>query len=112
MNERRRYKRFHLAGSVKIKRSKGSVDALTLNLSLGGIGVYAKKALKTGEEVIVLIKFLRRGVLKSVEAVPGKVRWVMPIGVEFGVGIKFDKKVGKIDTPLLYECIAYARGGR
>ncbi|MBI5970543.1 MAG: PilZ domain-containing protein, partial [Deltaproteobacteria bacterium] len=49
MKERRRYRRFHLAGSVKIRRSKGSVDALTLNLSLGGIGVYAKNKLKTGE---------------------------------------------------------------
>ncbi len=112
MKERRRYRRFHLAGSVKIKLAKGSVDALTLNLSLGGIGVYAKNKLETGTEVIVLIKFLRRGVLKSVEAMPGKVRWVMPIGVEYGVGIKFDRKVNKDATPLLYECIAYARGGR
>ena len=60
----------------------------------------------------MLLKFLKRGVLKSVEAVSGTVRWVMPIGVEYGVGIKFDKKVNKGDTPLLHECIEYAKARR
>jgi len=112
--EKRRLRRRHLIGAVKIKPSgtEGWVEATLMNINRGGIGLYASERIKKGQKVEIKISYLEDGKMKEVEQIPGKVRWTQPIGAQVAMGIMFEANITKRTYPILNKCLAYAAGAK
>ncbi|MFQ5328503.1 MAG: PilZ domain-containing protein [Thermodesulfobacteriota bacterium] len=111
MKKRRKAERPYLLAKVKIKQVDGSpsAEAVAINLSKGGIGVYLKRSIKEGAKVVVKLTFFDGKGFKSTEDTPGTVRWVLEMGGQYAAGIKFDSLIYKKRQPALYACLEYAK---
>ncbi|MFQ5736540.1 MAG: PilZ domain-containing protein [Thermodesulfobacteriota bacterium] len=110
--EKRKLRRRPLLGEVRVRPSGGQewVEALVLNISRGGIGLYASQRIRKGQKVDIRISYLEGSRLKEVEQIPGKVRWVQAIGSHLAIGIMFEEKITRKTFPVLNRCLAYAAG--
>ena len=111
MGEQRSAKRPYILAKVKIRPVRGgtSMEAVALNLSRKGIGVYIKRPLKQGRKVVVKLIFCDENGLKTTEDTPGTVRWVLKFGGQYAAGIQFDSLIYKKHQPVLYACLEYAK---
>ncbi|OGQ01601.1 MAG: hypothetical protein A2W38_05880 [Deltaproteobacteria bacterium RBG_19FT_COMBO_58_16] len=110
--ENRRLRRRHLIGAVKVKLSGAGtwIDATLMNINRGGIGLYSTERIKKGQKVDIRISYLEGTKMRDVEQIPGKVRWVQPIGTHVAMGVMFEASVTKKTFPILNGCLAYAAG--
>lgn len=106
----RKYKRKYLMAEVSVKRRKGgpAMNALALNISPEGIGIYTMKPLKPKESVTVKITVVINGTLIVCEETAGAVRWRQQFAKNYAAGIKFEKKITRSAYPILYKCIVSA----
>ncbi len=112
MEEKRKSRRRHLLAEVRIRLEGGGwIEAVLMNINRGGIGLYAMQPLKQKDRVEIRITYLEHAELKTVEEIPGVVRWVQPIGKHHAAGIMFAEKVTKRNFPVLSRCLDYARTG-
>lgn len=111
MKQRRKLKRPYILAKVKIKPVKGgpSMEAMAINMSRGGIGVYIKRPLKKEQQVVVKLIFFDGKGFKTTEDTPAKVRWILEFGGQYAAGIRFDNLVYKKNQPALYSCLEYAK---
>lgn len=114
MEERRRLRRRYLLAEVKIKpeHSDDWIGAVLLNISRGGIGLYAMQPIKKKQRLLVKITYLERGKMTDAEEIPGVVRWVQPVGGHYGAGIMFEEKVNKKNFPILSGCLEYSKSNK
>lgn len=114
MTERRKYRRRHLLGEVKLKPESGSewIKAVLTNINRGGIGLYAMGPLKKREKVSVKLSYLREGKQTEAEEILGKVCWVKAIGNSTAAGIMFQAKINNKDYPILAKCLEYVKGSK
>ncbi len=112
MADKRKLRRKHLLGEVKVRPINGQdwIEALVMNISRGGIGLYGNERMRKGQKVTVSITYLEGSKMKEVEQIAGKVCWVQPIGNKVALGIMFEEKVTKKTFPILNRCLAYASG--
>lgn len=110
--EQRRLRRRHLIGAVKVRLSGGETwtEATLMNINRGGIGLYSTEPIKKGQKVDIRISYLEGTKMREVEQIPGKVRWVQPIGTHVAMGVMFEATVTKKTFPILNGCLAYAAG--
>ena len=106
MGEQRRAKRPYVLAKVMIKPVKGgaSMEAVAINLSRKGIGVYIKRSLKQGRKVLVQLTFFDEKGAKTTEATRGTIRLILELGGQYAAGIDFDHLIRKKDQPILYSC--------
>lgn len=99
---------------VKVRPSEGRewIDAVMLNISRGGIGLYASEPLKKREKVSIKITYMEGARPVEAEEIPGVVSWVQPVGDHTGVGIMFEAKVTRKTFPMLSRCLEYARSNK
>ena len=113
MTEKRQNTRPYILAKVKIKPKGGSpsVEAVAINLTRKGIGIYIrhKQLLKEGKKVTLKLTFFDGKGFKTTEDMPGTVRWVLEFGGQCAAGIQFDGPVYKKDRPALYTCVEYAK---
>lgn len=114
MEEKRRLRRRYMLAEVRIRPSGSSewIEAVLMNISKGGLGVYAMERLSPRGRVSVRITYLEKRRLTEVEEIPGVVRWVQPIGSRYAAGVMFDAKVNRATYPILSRCLDYARNNR
>lgn len=112
MAENRKHARKYLVAEVKVERRdvRSITNALAINISEEGIGLYTTEAFKPGEKVTVVITILMADSALVSEAVQGAVRWTQPLEKKFATGIKFDKKITKKDFPILSRSLEYSNG--
>jgi len=110
--EKRRLRRRHLIGAVKVRPAGGDrwIEATLMNINRGGIGLYSTERIKKGQKVDIRISYLEGTKMRDVEEIPGKVRWVQPIGTHMAMGVMFEATVTKKTFPILNGCLAYAAG--
>ena len=106
MKQRRKTKRPYILAKVKIKQVGGvpSMEAVAINLSRKGIGVYIKRSLKQGRKVLVQLTFFDEKGVKITEATRGTIRLILELGGQYAAGIDFDHLIRKTDQPILYSC--------
>lgn len=111
MEEKRKLRRRYMLGEVKVKSPMSQVwiEAVMLNISRGGIGLYAPEPLKKKEKVSIKITYMEGQKPVEAEEIPGVVSWVQPVGDNVGAGITFDAKVTRQSFPILSRCLEYAR---
>ncbi|MBI2400719.1 MAG: PilZ domain-containing protein [Deltaproteobacteria bacterium] len=114
MEEKRKLRRRYMLAEVKIKssESQGWIEAVMLNISRGGIGLYASEPLKKREKVSIKITYMEGQKPVEAEEIPGLVSWVQPVGGRFGAGIMFEAKVNRLNFPILSRCLEYARSNK
>lgn len=114
MEEKRKLRRRYMLAEVKVKssESQGWIEAVMLNISRGGIGLYASEPLKKKEKVSIKITYMEGQKPVEAEEIPGVVSWVQPVGDKFGAGIMFDAKVNRLTFPILSRCLEYARSNK
>jgi hypothetical protein len=114
MEEKRKLRRRYMLAGVKVKSSEspGWIEAVMLNISRGGIGLYASTPLKKREKVSIKITYMEGEKPVEAEELPGVVSWVQPVGDRFGAGIMFDAKVSRSTFPILSRCLEYARSNK
>ncbi len=112
MKERRRHKRGYFIAEVRVRSREGGtwISGATVNISEGGIGMYLKRGVEKGKEVIVKMTVLVGNKLMVTEEIPAKVRWVQPVGRHYAVGIRFTRKISKKEFPVTYRCIEIVKG--
>ncbi|MCP3678230.1 MAG: PilZ domain-containing protein [Deltaproteobacteria bacterium] len=111
MKQRRKSKRPYILAKVKIKLggSAPSMEAVAINLSRKGIGVYTGRPLKQGSKVVIKLTFFDGKGFKTTEDAPGIVRWVLEMGGQYAAGIQFNTLILKKRQPALYACLEYAK---
>jgi hypothetical protein len=111
MKQRRNTKRPYILAKVKIKQVGGvpSMEAVAINLSRKGIGVYTRRPLKQGRKVIIKLTFFDGKGFKTTEDAPGTVKWVLEMSGQYAAGIQFDTLILKKRQPALYACLEYAK---
>lgn len=97
---------------VKTSESQGWIEAVMLNISRGGIGLYASEPLKKRERVSIKITYMEGQKPVEAEEIPGVVSWVQPVGDRVGAGIMFEAKVTRKTFPVLSRCLEYARSNK
>jgi hypothetical protein len=109
--KRRRTKRPYILATIEIRPIRGSsaMDALTINISKYGVGLYSKKQLKKGRRVTVKLTFFDGKGMKTTEDMKGTVSWSQKLGKQYAVGIKFDESVNRKNYPVLNTCLGYAQ---
>lgn len=114
MDEKRKLRRRYMLAEVKVKSSEsaGWIEAVMLNISRGGIGLYASEPLKKREKVSIKITYMEGQKPVEAEEVPGVVSWVQPVGGRFGAGIMFEARVTRKTFPILSRCLEYARSNK
>ena len=114
MEEKRKLRRRYMLAEVKVKSSESPawIDAVMLNISRGGIGLYASRPLKKREKVSIKITYMEGQSPTEAEEIPGVVSWVQPVGDRFGAGIMFDARVSRKTFPVLSRCLEYARSNK
>ena len=82
MEEKRKLRRRYMLAEVKVKssESQGWIDAVMLNISRGGIGLYASKPLKKREKVSVKITCMEPKLRRSRGSLAGSSRWATGSG--------------------------------
>ena len=113
MREQRSAKRPYVLAKVKIKLKGGvpSMEAVAINLTRQGIGIYIRqsRALKKGRKVTVKLIFFDGKGFKTTEDMPGTIQWVLELGGQCAAGIQFDSSIYKKHQPVLYACLEYAQ---
>jgi hypothetical protein len=93
MEERRKYPRIPTMYDVVelyFPELSVRIDANAIDLSYGGLGLYALERLPVGRPVTVRLSFWDvRGILHT-ETVDSVVRWCRPKGHGYAAGIRFD----------------------
>lgn len=114
MEEKRKLRRRYMLAEVKVKPSDSRewIDAVMLNISRGGIGLYASQPLRKREKVSVKITYMEGQRPVEAEEIPGVVSWVQPVGDRVGAGIMFEAKVNRKTFPVLSRCLEYARSNK
>lgn len=98
---RREYPRITLLGKIYIK-PLDSVDSLSgyaINISRGGVSLYADKPFDINRELLLTIFFLYNSLEEREDAV-GSVRWIKPVGDLFAVGVQF-REIRKETHPMI-----------
>lgn len=85
------------------------MDAVVLNITNYGIGIYTDTRLKTDERIIVSIILNQEDRVIRSEEVHGLVRWVQRIKKIYSVGISFETKINEKEFPIFTKCLEYAR---
>lgn len=114
MEEKRKLRRRYMLAEVRV-RPVGSgkwIEAVMLNISRGGIGLYAAEPLTRHEKVSVRITYMEGPNPTEAEEIPGVVSWVQPVGNRFGAGIEFQMTVNRKTFPILSRCLDYARSNK
>lgn len=102
-----------LAGvKVRPSGSPAWIEAVMLNISKGGIGIYAAEPLKHKEKVSIKITYMNGKDPVETEEIPGAVSWVQPVGLKFGAGVMFEAKINSRTFPILSKCLEYARSNK
>ena len=111
---RRKFERRYLVAEVQLRKEEGGsrVNAMAVNISDDGIGLYTTEPLEEDEKVTVKVTVLIRGTLIVTEEVPGTVRWVEPIDRNYAAGVKFGSSIVDSEFPVLHRCLEYARAGQ
>lgn len=114
MEERRKLKRRYLLAEVKIRpvKSETWINAVLLNISRGGLGLYAMEPVRKKEHVVVKITYLEHSKMKEVEEIPGTIQWVQQVGTHHGAGIMFSEKINKKNFPILSQCLEYSKSNK
>lgn len=112
MEEKRKLRRRYLLAEVKVRTQEGLMDAVMLNISRGGIGLYASRPLKKKEKVSVRITYMEGPRPVEAEEIPGVVSWVQQVGDKVGAGIMFEAKVTRSSFPVLSRCLEYAKSNK
>ncbi|CAG1066169.1 hypothetical protein BAC1_01773 [uncultured bacterium] len=114
MEEKRKLRRRYMLAEVKVRPSDGQewIDAVMLNISRGGIGLYASRPLRKKERVSIKITYMDGTRPVEAEEIPGVVSWVQPVGDKAGAGIMFDAKITRKSFPILSRCLEYARSNK
>lgn len=114
MEEKRKLKRRYMLAEVKVRPLGGGkwIDAVMLNISRGGIGLYAAETLGRREKVSVKIIYMEGPNPMEAEEIPGVVSWVQPVGNRFGAGIMFEARVNRTTFPILSRCLDYAKSNK
>jgi c-di-GMP-binding flagellar brake protein YcgR len=107
MADKRRHKRFPLAGSAtltyKVQEENKTIHAMISDISLGGIGLYIDIALEMGTDMSLDITFMATdGTLKT-DSIEGRIVYAREISDMYFTGIEFYKKVSDTRQPLLHE---------
>ncbi|MEE8184994.1 MAG: PilZ domain-containing protein [Thermodesulfobacteriota bacterium] len=108
---KRKTKRPYVLATIRIKPIRGGleIDALTINISKNGVGLYSKKQMKKGRRVVVKVTFFDGKGMKTSEDMKGTVSWSQKLGKQFAVGIKFDESINRKNYPVLHTCLVYAQ---
>lgn len=114
MEEKRKLKRRYMLAGVKVRPSDSLawIEAVMLNISRGGIGLYANEPLKHKGKVSIKINYMNGKDPIETEEIPGVVSWVQPVGSKFGAGVEFEAKVNSRTFPILSMCLEYARSNK
>lgn len=114
MEEKRKLRRRYMLAEVKVRPLEGHkwIDAVLLNISRGGIGLYAAERLERRQKVSVKIIYMEGPNPMEAEEIPGVVSWVQPVGDRFGAGIMFEAKVNRSTYPMLSRCLDYAKSNK
>ena len=104
----RRHKRVTITGAATIKyvdKSKDiSLHAMTVNISLGGIGLYCDELVEINTDVSVEINFISVDGMRTC-GIEGRVVYTKNIGDVWFTGVQFDEDVDHDNQPCLYEHI-------
>jgi len=111
VREERGAGRPYVIARVKIKPlgRTPSIDAVAINMSRRGIGVYVTEPIKKGAEVSLNLTFYDGKGFRSTENMRGTVRWVLEFGGQYAAGIEFVAPVLKQDRPIFYDCLEQAK---
>ena len=114
MEEKRKLRRRYMLAGVKVRPSDSPawIEAVMLNISKGGIGLYAAEPLKHKGKVSIKITYMNGKDPVETEEIPGVVSWVQPVGSKFGAGAEFEAKVNGKTFPILSKCLEYARSNK
>lgn len=114
MEEKRKLRRRYMLAEVKVRPAMGGrwIEAVMLNISRGGIGLYAAEPLSKRDKVSVKITYMEGQTPTEAEEIPGTVSWVQPVGDKFGAGIMFEAKVNRKTYPKLSRCLDYAKSNK
>lgn len=110
MEQKRRLRRRYAVARIRLKPAGPGrwSEAVLLNISKEGIGLYATRPLRKKEAVAIRLAYLDRSGPRDTEQVQGVVRWVKRIGSHYAAGIAFEAVVTKESFPLLARCVARA----
>jgi hypothetical protein len=110
MNQRK-HKRVPISGvaTVTFKDEKGlhSIQALTGNMSLAGIGLYCDDPLPEEVNVLTTINYLSIGGAMGKAVLDGHVVYNVVMGQLYYIGIQFNEEINRTNQPSLYENIEY-----
>lgn len=114
MEEKRKLRRRYMLAGVKVRPALGGkwIEAVMLNISRGGIGLYSAEPLTKRAKVAVKITYMEGSTPTEAEEIPGMVSWVQPVGDKFGAGIMFEAKVNRKTFPILSRCLDYAKSNK
>jgi Tfp pilus assembly protein PilZ len=99
---RREYPRISLLGKIVIKPldSVASVNGYAINISRGGLSLYADNAFDINTGLLLTI-FFKYDFGEETENVTGVVRWIKPVGNIFAVGVQF-KDIREETHPMIF----------
>jgi diguanylate cyclase (GGDEF)-like protein len=105
----RKYQRYPFLTTVKVvdPQTKGYNVAYGINISYGGLGMYAQKPIAEKSHVQVWISLTNSHGEPCEERVEGVVRWVRQLNDHYGFGIEFEELNIK-DHPLVLNYIQEA----
>ena len=108
MINQRRHKRVPITGTATLKfEDKGeikSIQTMTVNISLGGIGLYSDDPIEDDTDVSITINFISVDGIKT-DSIEGCVVYNKNIGGIYFMGIQFNKELNSENQPALYEHI-------
>jgi len=107
----RRHSRKYLIAEVKLRTLDNGklMDAMAINISAGGIGIYTLEALKPRQKVAVKMTVLVKQTVIVSEEIPGTIRWVRSFEKNHAAGIEFSRKIDKKNYPILSKCLEQSR---
>ncbi len=108
MINQRRNNRIPITGTATLQfEDKGeikSIQTMTVEISLGGIGLYCDNPIEDDSDVSITINFISVDGLKT-DSIEGCVLYNKNIGGIYFMGIQFNKELNPENQPVLYEHI-------
>ena len=110
MADKRRHKRFPLAGSAtlryKVQEENKTIHAMISDISLGGIGLYLDISLETATDVSIDITFTATDGTMKTDSIEGSIVYAREISGMYFTGIEFSEEINPKKQPFLYEHIS------
>jgi c-di-GMP-binding flagellar brake protein YcgR len=108
MINHRRHKRVPITGSATLKFKNNdeikSIQALPVDIALGGIGLYSDDPIEDDTDVSITINFISVDGVKT-DSIEGCVVYNKNIWGIYFVGIQFNKELNPENQPVLYDHI-------